>query len=472
MDREAMLNRRANERVGSVLRDKWTLERLIGVGGMASVYAARHRNGKLGAVKLLHTELSMDSEWRERFLREGYVANAIGHPGVVAVLDDDTTEEGSVFLVMELLEGLPADVAASKSPGNRLDPREVVRIGDAVLDVLTAAHDKGIVHRDMKPENLFLTSDGQVKVLDFGIARLRERPAGSSATRTGATMGTPAYMPPEQALGHNHQIDGRTDIWGLGATLFTLLTGRYVHEADTANKLLLAAMTRHAPKVREFRPEVAPALADIVDRALAFEQSDRFESAREMQEALRALGDAPLLVSRDTPVIAVTVALSPTMPAPPALTASAVAKDSLEARSRTRRRGVPLLAAVIAAVAVAIGAIAVVMLRGDPASSPVGPEANAPALPALPAAAMQPPAVEPTREPVAPAPVVSPEVSAEPAPSAGGSAAADAAAPTASTAPVAPAVAPAAQPAAAPPRSAVPPPKVTTKKPKDPLGKW
>jgi serine/threonine-protein kinase len=365
-DREASLIRRAEERVGTVLRDKWTLERLLGVGGMASVYAARHRNGKLGAVKLLHLELSLHQDWRERFLREGYVANHVGHPGVVSVLDDDVLEDGSVFLVMELLEGEPADLRAERQPWERLDPRQVVWIADRVLDVLDAAHAKGIVHRDIKPENIFLTHSGQVKVLDFGIARLRERPAGTTATRTGATMGTPAYMPPEQALGNNHQIDGRTDIWALGATMFFLLTGRFVHEADTANKLLLAAMTKPAPPIRSILPELSPAFAAIVDRALAFEQSDRFQSAGEMQQALRALGSAPLLVPAGAAITAVPT-FGP-VPSAPAMTASAVARDSLDTRPR-RRSLAPVVGSTLAGVLLS-GVIAVVALGGgeDPQS--------------------------------------------------------------------------------------------------------
>lgn len=460
MDREALLNRRAAERVGAVLREKWTLERLIGVGGMASVYAARHRNGKLGAVKLLHLELSMDPDWRERFLREGYVANTIGHPGVVSVLDDDVTEDGAVFLVMELLEGEPADVRALQQPRERLEAREVRHIADGILDVLVAAHAKGIIHRDVKPENIFITREGQVKVLDFGIARLREKPAGSSSTRTGATMGTPAYMPPEQALGHNNQIDERTDLWALGATMFTLLTGRYVHEADTANKILLAAMTRPAPQVRTLVPEVSPAFAAIVDKALAFEQKDRFQSAAEMQQALRALSDEALTGPADAPLVAPALTLS--APRAGALTASAVARDSIETRSR--RRGGPMLAAAVAVAGVAIGIGAFVMLRGGSDPATATPEPASVAAPAAP-----PPAVEPAATAAPPtassAQAPPPEPSEEvidldaPPPQAGASAAGAPTAPRpAPTAPTTRGTAP-----------VKPPP---TKKTADPLGKW
>lgn len=297
MDHKGILIRRAEARVGSVLREKWTLDHLLGVGGMASVYAGTHRNGKRGAVKMLHLEFSNDADARKRFLREGYVANQVSHPGAVSVLDDDVSDDGAVFLVMELLDGVTAEAHAEMLPGRQLFAGEVVRLVDQVLDVLIAAHEKGIVHRDIKPENLFLTKDGRVKILDFGIARLRDISGTNNATRTGTTMGTPAFMPPEQALGNTDQIDARTDLWALGATMFTLLTGREVHEADTVNKLLLAAMTKPAPPVRSIMPTVAPRLAEIVDRALAFDQKDRFQDARSMQLALRDLAETSWIIA-------------------------------------------------------------------------------------------------------------------------------------------------------------------------------
>src|SRR5262249_27291287 len=136
------------------------LDALLGVGGMAAVYAGTHRNGKRGAVKVLHPELARSAEARARFLREGYVANTVGHPGAVSVIDDDTTEDGLVFMVMELLEGSTLDALAAASPGGTLPLDVVLKAADDLCDVLAAAHDKGIVHRDIKPENLFLARDG------------------------------------------------------------------------------------------------------------------------------------------------------------------------------------------------------------------------------------------------------------------------------------------------------------------------
>src|SRR5262245_6510777 len=169
---EDAITRRARARIGAVLRGKWRIDRLLGVGGMAAVYAGTHRNGKRGAIKMLHLELSTDGDARTRFLREGYLANRVAHPGAVSVLDDDTAEDGSAFLVMELLEGKSVAEIVEARQGRRLGVSETLRILDQLLDVLIAAHEKGIVHRDLKPENMFLTNDGQLKVLDFGIARV------------------------------------------------------------------------------------------------------------------------------------------------------------------------------------------------------------------------------------------------------------------------------------------------------------
>ncbi|HEX9295442.1 MAG TPA: serine/threonine-protein kinase, partial [Polyangiaceae bacterium] len=212
------LEEAASSRIGQVLRATWRLERLLGVGGMAAVYEGRHcRNDGCHAVKVLHPEMSEREDVRMRFLREARAANAVKHPGVVRVYDDGVAEDGSAFLVMDLLEGESLTTRANK---------QVVEIGellgwvDEILDILAAAHSAGIVHRDLKPDNIFLTSDGRVKLLDFGIARVNDAVPSSLKTRMGTALGTAPYMAPEQALGKLSEVDGRADLFSLGAMMF------------------------------------------------------------------------------------------------------------------------------------------------------------------------------------------------------------------------------------------------------------
>ena len=285
MSSEADLETEAGKRVGQTLNGKWTIERLLGVGGMAAVYAARHRNASTAAVKVLHPSYAHDPTTRARFLREGYVANTVGHPGAVKVLDDDNSEDGGAFLVMELLEGETVQARADRK-GGHLPVDQVLSIADQLLDVLSAAHDKGILHRDIKPDNIFLTTKSRLKVLDFGIARLRDSSSVSS-TSTGMMMGTPAFMAPEQALGKADRLGPATDVWAVGATMFTLLTGRYVHEGESANEYLVNAATKRAPALRSLAPEIPEPIAAIIDRALSFDIADRWPDARSFQAAIR-----------------------------------------------------------------------------------------------------------------------------------------------------------------------------------------
>ncbi len=233
---------RARGLIGTTLREKYKLERVLGIGGMAAVYAATHRNQAEFAVKILHPELSLYPELKARFLREGYAANSVKHPGVVLVVDDDVAESGAAFLVMELLDGESVDSRALRE-GTGLGANVALAIAHQLLDVLRAAHDKGIVHRDVKPANLFLLPNATLKVLDFGIARARDALAGSAAhTSAGMLLGTPAFMAPEQALALTKEIDGQSDIWAVGATIFSLISGQFVHEGE--NSMGAAPMER------------------------------------------------------------------------------------------------------------------------------------------------------------------------------------------------------------------------------------
>ncbi len=409
---------RAQARVGSTLRDKWRLDVLLGVGGMAAVYAATHRNGSRVAVKILHPGMSTNAFVRERFMWEGYAANAVGHEGAVKVIDDDEAEDGSLYLVTELLDGETLEERRMRS-GGRLTQQEVLLVIDQVLDVLVAAHAKGIVHRDLKPENVFLTRAGQIKVLDFGLARLRELSTSTNLTQGGGMVGTPAYMAPEHARGQSEEVDERSDIWACGATMFCLLSGRGVHEGRDGTELLANAMTKPSPPLAAVVPFVDEAVAHVVDHALEFSSEMRWPNAGDMQQAVREAYDrlsgspittaAKLALGDDVPdrTIARISAMGPPpsrrvpTTARPVMLSSGLALSSLSARARK---------AVFAVGGAAALAVIILVMVGASGHSPPPAAASAPTVPA---AAAAPPVSAPPRPSsvVALSPVIAPEVS-------------------------------------------------------------
>lgn len=284
----SLASQAARDRVGRVLRDKWHLDEVIGTGGFSAVYAATHRNGKRVAIKILNPELSAIETARSRFLREAYAVNAVDHPGMVSVVDDDVDEDGCIYLVMDLLEGETLEERRQRAGGS-LDFDDVLSMSDDVLDILAAAHEKGVIHRDLKPENVFICKSGQIKMLDFGVAKLRETPHAKALTVNGIVIGTPAFMPPEQARGQWEQVDERSDLWAMGATMFTLLTGQLVHGHLNPHEALIASVSKPAPSLDEVSPGAPRSLVTFMARALAFDRANRFQSAREMQHAVRAL---------------------------------------------------------------------------------------------------------------------------------------------------------------------------------------
>jgi serine/threonine-protein kinase len=212
-------------------------------------------------------------------------------------VDDDVAEDGAAFLVMELLDGAAVESLWERSE-SRLPVRAVLSVADQLLDVLAAAHDKGIVHRDIKPANLFATRDGTLKVLDFGIARVRDAAGTGQGTGTGILLGTPAFMAPEQAYAKASEIDGQTDVWAVGATLFTLLSGQPVHEGENASQLMIHAATTRARPLGSLASDVPPGVAAVIDRALGFEKAARWPTALAMREAIlhasvEAFGERP-----------------------------------------------------------------------------------------------------------------------------------------------------------------------------------
>ena len=255
---------------------------------MGTVFAATHKNnGSRAAIKVLHPEFARDNDTKSRFIQEGYAANQVGHSGVVRILDDDVTDEGLPFIVMELLEGELLEQRRI-SMGGKLPYDEVFEIAEQLLEVMVAAHAKGIVHRDIKPDNIFVTNEGYLKVLDFGFARMRDG-MRTEQTATGFLLGTPGFMSPEQAMGTTAKIDARTDIWAIGATLFVLASGQPVHEGETAAEMLVQAANFAVRPIGELEPGLPVKFRQLVDKALAFDRNDRWTDARSMLNAVRAL---------------------------------------------------------------------------------------------------------------------------------------------------------------------------------------
>lgn len=275
-----------HDRVGTTLKGKWTLEQLIGHGGMAAVYVGVHKIGRRHAIKILHPEVAASAEVRARFEQEAHAVNLLHHPGAVEIHDIDISEDGCPFLVMELLEG--ETLAQRLEREEQYNLGQLLSIADQTLEVLAVAHGEGIIHRDIKPANLFLLPDGTVKVLDFGVARMLEG-ARAVHTRLGTALGTPTYMPPEQARGE--AIDGRADLFALGCTLFRAITRQRIHQCSTDADLLVKMATVPAPSLATVAPSVSNDVCLVVDRALAFHRDQRYPHARIMQVDVRALLD-------------------------------------------------------------------------------------------------------------------------------------------------------------------------------------
>jgi len=284
------MSQQAERRVGTIIGGKWRVDALLGSGSMAAVYAVTHRNGARAALKILHPTLCTDPAVCERFLGEGYLANSVKHSGIVRVLDDGVTDDGCVFLTMDLLEGDTLEGHRQKR-GNRIPIVEALDLGDKLMDVLSAVHAAGIIHRDLKPQNVFVCDDGVLKLLDFGVARVFDRTSQSKLSMFGLVLGTPSFMSPEQALGSRDKVDHRSDIWSFGATMFTALTGETVHLGANIQAKLLAAATVKARSIAMVMPDLPPAIAAAIDMALRFKKEDRWQSVDAMRRAFREARD-------------------------------------------------------------------------------------------------------------------------------------------------------------------------------------
>lgn len=386
--------------IGAVIGGRYQLIRRIGKGGMGVVYEADHLGiGKRVAVKILLEKYYEDQEVIARFEREARTASAVGDQHIVEVFDAGVTDDGRSYLVMELLIGMSlADVAQATGP---MAPARAVPIVRQILRGLSAAHAKGIIHRDMKPENVFLVQKPEhpdfVKIMDFGISKfIQSTESKVRLTATGAVIGTPVYMAPEQALG-TAEIDARVDLYAVGVMLYELLAGRPPFEAPSYIALVTQHLQTPPPPLGLARPDLPPTLVAAVHRALEKDPADRFANATAMALALPTdaqlanLDGVTTLTGRS---MSPPVAIGSTTPgsgraraAKAAITPGGAAAPTTArkpapaaAPSTTRLRRWPWAAAMVAGAAALGAAIVVVALRPSerPATKPAAGSADAP----------------------------------------------------------------------------------------------
>jgi serine/threonine-protein kinase len=327
--------------IGELIDGRYEIEDLVGTGGMSSVYRARDTVlERRVALKILHDHFSSDPEYVERFRREARAIARLNHPNIVTVIDRGDFQ-GRQFIVFELVPGDNLkDVVRRYGP---LPVPEALALTHQIARGLSFAHEHGVVHRDVKPQNVLLDEGGSAKVTDFGIARSLE--PGDGLTQTGTVLGTSDYVAPEQVSGR--RVDARSDQYSLGVLLYELLTGEVPFSADNFMAVAMRHLRDPVPSVRQRRPDVPERVDEIVAKAMAKRPEDRFPSMEAMMAALEAAlaeepseGDASAEATGELPPIS-----KPPRPAP-----------------RSRRRISPLWAAL---VVVAAGAVALALILGN-----------------------------------------------------------------------------------------------------------
>jgi len=393
--------------IGSVVSGKYQLVRLLGDGGMGSVYEARHAVlGTRVAIKVLHPELARRTGLVERFLQEARVAAQIRSPHIVQVTDVDRTPDGQAYIVMELLEGEPLSSVLERQA--KLPVPTASEYTLQVLSALEAAHALGVIHRDLKPENVFLTFAGGrpvLKLIDFGIAKARRLDQQQkNLTVAGVVMGTAEYMAPEQARSAD-KVDARADVYAAGVILYEMIAGCRPVNGDDALVIALRVEQGSVVPLVQAAPDVPREIAGLVHRAMAPRPELRFASATEMRLALEkanrqpasgaagataaarhatlgmhggpGAGGPPLTPAVQTlraPPIA--TAMAPAAMAPPAYAGAAVLPASPSGEARRRGRG-SIVALVALPVLLGAGVVAVLVATGTWASSPALPSGRA-----------------------------------------------------------------------------------------------
>lgn len=274
--------------------DRYEIERWLGGGGFGAVYRARHAvMDRTVALKLLHKGSRTTTRARERFFQEAKAAAAIGHPNIVQVFDAGVAPNGIAFLAMELIDGCSLfDLLAVEC----LPVRRSLEIVLEVLEALVAAHRVGIIHRDVKPGNIMLAgtevdgsrSEDRVKLVDFGISKVRSHPSAQQFTRSNASMGSPGYAAPEQYVSAR-DVDVRADVYSVGVVLYRLLSGELPFDADSYEKMIVQVCTEDPPSIMKKLPELDPRLGATIDRALSRDRKNRHESAEAMAAELRVV---------------------------------------------------------------------------------------------------------------------------------------------------------------------------------------
>ncbi len=283
------MNSVGHNHIGQILDRKYRITRLVGAGGMGTVYEAEHiLLSRKVAVKVMHPEYVSNPESVERFFREAKAASAIGHPNIIDIHDVGREDDDTIFIVMELLSGRSLDNIIDDDGGCTIE--HSVHIALQILSALEAAHEKGIIHRDLKADNVFLSLNArgreEIKLLDFGIAKIEKgNTANLGLTKEGNVVGTPYYLSPEQARGGKF-VDLRMDIWGVGVLMYEMLSGSLPFKGENYNEILSNILMTEATPLKDLAPAVPDALIEVVARAMAKDPEGRFTNAGEMMTAL------------------------------------------------------------------------------------------------------------------------------------------------------------------------------------------
>ncbi len=303
--------------IGTSLSGRYKIEALLGQGGMSSVYKGADPNlRRTIAIKLIHPHLAADPEFVRRFEAEAAAVAQLRHPNIIQVYDFNH-DGGTYYMVLEYLTGatLQQTLRALSAAGRRMPVAEIARIMAAVADAVHYAHQQGMIHRDLKPANVMINPSGQPTLMDFGVAKML---SGQQHTATGAVIGTPAYISPEQVRGE--RPDGRADIYSMGIMLFELVAGRPPFEADSAITLMMMHLNNPVPDLRQIAADTPDGLIAIIHKALAKQPEDRYQSAAELAAALRALplsAPATVVESKRPAVPATLVESAPRVTPPP-----------------------------------------------------------------------------------------------------------------------------------------------------------